>query len=298
MLRFTESSEANKPGGSSKLGRIEIWRHEVAASRLSCVCSAPTVQEDIIIAGPGPGPGPRRSSSSPTRLSAPGNLLYKSIARLASPPSSSMDRDREGGEDSFFFPLAASGSEQGGSRQLSKRLNHNCSVCASPVVDGVAYKWLGRDGFGLVLARRKKNSPRLLSSFFGSRRRGGPENEGEMGKMLWERASQLFRRGKGVVGPSKNYCESSGSIISVQRRRAEADTDGLGAATMTTMAISPNGAPSRGNGTEMYRGTADDGEDEDMICPVSDDEGKRPTLGIDESAARLRRAQRLLNKNI
>ncbi|KAI1159112.1 hypothetical protein F5B18DRAFT_41735 [Nemania serpens] len=278
MVRFTESTKP-KPG-DSKLDRIEIWRNEVAASRLCCTCSAPTVQA-----------GPRRSSS-PSRLPTTSNL-YKNIAKLAGPLS--LDRD----EGNPFFSFTASGSEQGGSLRPSERTSHNCSVCASPI-DGVAYKWLSSDGSGLVLARN--SPPRLLSSL-KSRETGEPATEGQaqwMGKLLWERVSQLFRHTNGEEPPQS--CEPSEST-SIQRQRA--DTGALN--TPITMIRSRNEALLRRNGTEMYHnlrdrtglgGTADnDGEDE-MISTVSDDEGKRPTLGIDKSAARLRRAQRLLNKDI
>ncbi|KAI1202063.1 hypothetical protein F5X97DRAFT_252169 [Nemania serpens] len=276
MVRITEGSKPN-PGGS-KLDRIDIWRNEVAASRLCCACSAPTVQDKIA--------GPRRSSS-PTSLSTTGHL-YKNIAgRL------SLDRE----EGNPFFSFAASGSEQGGSLRPSERTSHNCSVCASPV-DGVAYKWLSSDGSGLVLAR--SNSPRLLFSRKPRETTDVSATEGHvqwMGKLLWERVSHLFRRPNGAE-PSQS-CESSESTR-IQRQRADTDAP----PAPTTRAGSRNGTLLRKNGTEMYHnlrdrtGTADNDGAEETISTVSDDEGKRPTLGIDKSAARLRRAQRLLNKDV
>ncbi|KAI1188237.1 hypothetical protein F5B17DRAFT_282046 [Nemania serpens] len=283
VVRCTEGSK-HKPG-DSKLDRIEIWRNEVAASRLSCACSAPTVQDTTA--------GPRGSSWPTRRLSATGTL-YKniSIARLASP----LSLGRE--EGSPFFSFAASGSEQ------SERTSPNCSVCASPV-GGVAYKWLSGDGSGLVLARN--DSLRLLSSF-KSWETSESAAEGQvqwMGKLLVEKVSQLFRRGKGVEPPQS--CELS-EYTSIQQQQQEqqqrADTGALDA-PVTTPAQSRDEPPLRSNGTGMYHdlcdgtGAADyDDEDDEMSSTVSDDEGKRPTLGIDKSAARLRRAQRLLNKGV
>ncbi|KAF2964303.1 hypothetical protein GQX73_g9270 [Xylaria multiplex] len=100
-----------------------------------------------------------------------------------------------------------------------------------------------------------------------------------------------FRRTKGLDPLLR-------SIEPTDRRERYANVSGAS----TSMTAGPRkDIPRRNNGTEMYRrlrlqGTVNDDQEDESSSAVSNDDRKRPKVGIDESAARLRRARKLLTK--
>ncbi|KAI0540673.1 hypothetical protein GGR58DRAFT_459531 [Xylaria digitata] len=239
---------------NDRFDRIEIWRHEVAASCISCVCSAPTMKVK--------------------EASVAGNL-YRSMTRLYNPLAN---------EDES--PLRPQATEHRGSSRSRERTSGNCDVCASPV-DGVTYKLLS-DGYGLLRARG--SSPQSLPSSIRCLEDSDPQKR-EGVKALLKKVSQAFRR-KGL-DPLLRSIEPTG-------RQNEIDANALGASISMTAGPHKE-VPRRKTGTEMYyrlrlRGRANDDQEDESSGAFSDDDRKRPKVGIDESAARLRRAQKLLTK--
>lgn len=247
-----------------RFDRIEIWRNEVAISPICCVCSAP--------------------SYSSTRSATAG--LYKSLIKLAS--SLSLDR-----EDVRRVPSINSGSERSSTdtreRTRERRTSKDCTMCASPL-DGVVYKWLSTDGSGLVRAKS--------DSFAEAKcHEAGWSIDGKGKKSLLKKVSQVLRHTK-VLDLSR----SNRSLDPFSTRRKTTTTTMEPPAIKTTRRHS--GIPYKQAGTEMYQSLRPDirletsaDDDEEEIGGTSDN-GKKPKVGIDDSAARLRRAHKLLNKRI
>ncbi|GAW22889.1 hypothetical protein ANO14919_124350 [Xylariales sp. No.14919] len=237
--------------------RIEIWRNEVAVSRISCVCSGPTMQvKNTGVAG----------------------SLYRSMTKFGIYTAPGNDEE---------YSLCPQRTGHSGSSNSRERVNGNCDLCASPL-NGVTYQLLG-DGSGLVRARG--SSPPSLSSSIRCLEEDGHGKQNR-GRLLLKKVSQAFRRAKGL-DPLLRSIEPSGT-------RETADVNALGASINITAGLGKE-IPRRNNGTEMYHrlrleGTTDENQDGESISAVSDDDRKKPKVGIDESAARLRRAQKLLYK--
>ncbi|TGJ79894.1 hypothetical protein E0Z10_g8880 [Xylaria hypoxylon] len=259
-----KSMEISKPKPeweprNNRFNRIEIWRNEVAASPISCVCSAPTMQAK--------GAGVAGS-------------LYRSMTKFGIyNPLTNEEEDA----------LCPHRKECSGNSHSRERIISNCNVCASPM-NGVTYKLLG-GGSGLVRARAS-SSQSLSSASIRCLEEGGQMKQ-ERGRSLLKRVSQAFRRTKGL-DPRLRSIEPTGT-----REKTDANAPG---ASISSTASPRKEVPRRKNGTEMYyrlrlEGTADDDQEDESIGAVSDDDRKKLVIGIDESAARLRRAQRLFNKD-
>jgi len=150
-------------------------------------------------------------------------------------------------------------------------------MCASPT-DGVEYKSLSSDGSGLVW--RMNDASRSISS---SLKRLEEGEKAKSNRPLLNRISQVFRH-------TKKSSESLGVIT-------------VPGGSKTTTADWSGKIPGRSTGTEMYYllrrekrlDVAIDKEAEDKtVGGPSEDSGKKPKIGIEESAARLERAQRML----
>ncbi|KAI1132116.1 hypothetical protein F5Y10DRAFT_232157 [Nemania abortiva] len=233
---------------SFRFDRIEIWRNEVAASRICCVCSAPTMgnAREIALAVAAIG----GSSKAKT------GLFKDTTPHLGSRGRSSLSHEPTG----------------------------DCLVCAAPT-DGVEYKWISRDGRGLVRAESMSLSPvtRSLKNL-----ELGEESKWQWkGKLILKKVSRVFR--------------------STKLASALPET-GVGMSKLSIATTSP--PPNQGHkrtGTEMYHslrydpepcGTANKDERETNQRVSSDDDRTEPKTGIDKSAARLRRAQKLLDAQI
>ncbi|GAP86148.2 hypothetical protein SAMD00023353_0302810 [Rosellinia necatrix] len=264
MIPSSEPSRLTRR--DAKFDRIEIWRNEVAASPICCVCSAPS----------------SASARSPTAG------LYKSLVKLAS----SLTTDRE--EDPAVPSTTSASDGSNSSHARERRRSRDCTTCASPL-DGVAYKRLGADGSGLVRAR-DVSAPSLAS--INCLEAGGKAKGGK--KSLLKKVSQVFRRAKWLEWSQSN---KSTELADTQQTTQTTHPNTLDD-PITTTAGPCSRIAQRPVGTEMYHslrpGTGsgdvagDDGEDE-IVDAVSDGDDKKPKVGIDESAARLRRAQKLLN---
>ncbi|KAJ3567850.1 hypothetical protein NPX13_g6627 [Xylaria arbuscula] len=141
-----------------------------------------------------------------------------------------------------------------------QRPSPHCPVCALPLC-GVKYKLLSKDGFGLV--RPRSPSPKRWS-----------RDEGQ--------SQDRQRKEK-----SKSVLSKIVRVIQRPKARKPAELGETAKRTQTDMYhdLRPEAVPTRGGVHE-----------EETSSALSDDECKKPKVGISASAARLRRAQMLLQR--
>ncbi|TRX93931.1 hypothetical protein FHL15_005313 [Xylaria flabelliformis] len=249
--------------------RVEIWRNEVNTSSIYCVCSAPSRQAENSCS---------RGSFSNTLGKGAGSLV-KGVGKLAKTLNQLLWED-----DTFPSPSPEPGRERSSSSSLRRRtVCPVCPACGFPT-DGVVYKQISNDGFGLVTTGG--DSPESVS-----KARSLDEGEGKK-KSLLKKVSQVFRRTK-MLEPSRTPSELVDLSDLVY---------GMQGASITPKAVPHQGDSGKMTGTEMYHdiraeATEDDG-DGGLVTNISDDSRKKPEVGIAESAARLRRAQKLLHKGV
>ncbi|KAI1176922.1 hypothetical protein F4777DRAFT_577430 [Nemania sp. FL0916] len=271
-------------------GRIEIWRHEVATSRICCVCSAPTL--------PDKGASLRRNAWS-TKLSLTTRSLNKGMARL-------FGRDETGAPP--LARAATSGSEREGG-DAHKPASSKCLGCGKRVC-GVAYKRLSLDEFGLVWTR--SSPPATTSSTTEStevceqqqQKRGRADKNKAVS--LLKKVSQRFSHDARLDLPSPRSNKSGELIAGPERQSTNLNSllDALNVSVTAITTVGPQNKSTGKYGTEMYRNLRSNnnksalGHDGEVESVFSDDDDlKKPKLGIEKSAERLRRAQRLLERN-
>ncbi|KAI0486280.1 hypothetical protein F4859DRAFT_511274 [Xylaria cf. heliscus] len=243
------------------LKRIGIWRNEVNASSIYCVCSAPAVQPK----------GSNQRKGFSTTLTKSAGTLFRGVEKFAKTLNQLLWEDDT-------FPSPEPESRPRGSGSFRQRIFCPvCPMCGFPT-DNVVYTQITGDEFGLVRVGGDSPEP-------------PDETEGKR-KTLLKKVSQVFRRTR-TLDPSRTPNE----LVDV--------SDYVNAALDAS--IVPKGGPHRKalgkkTGTEMYSGagpagaTDDDGEGRPVIT-VTDD-SKKPRVGIAESAARLLRARKLLDKGV
>ncbi|KAI0841983.1 hypothetical protein F5Y06DRAFT_165494 [Hypoxylon sp. FL0890] len=272
-----------------QVNRIDIWRAEVNSARNYCVCSRPTT------AAPS-GQGARKDAVPPSASST-------AIDSDIRPESTPQLVDVSGPSRQPAEP--ANSSNPRGVPTTSLALKLGCPVCAAPIDEDVSFEVLRRWGeSGLV---RGRVSPRSSASIHDIRKCVSHQNYKTPATMRFKRAvskplqhlkrvtssgdekssekSKSKGKGKAVLRPLRKLLKGS----SKETLSSNAETD------------EPRIRP---RATEMYRDFRPDaggagtsaGSVETLLSALSDDERKRPGLTIDESAARLRRAQRLLEK--
>ncbi|KAI0459452.1 hypothetical protein F5B21DRAFT_302858 [Xylaria acuta] len=247
---------------------IGIWRNEVNTSSIYCACSARCRR---------PKSSDPRENFSTTLGKGAGSLL-RGVDKLAKTLNQLLWED-----DTFPPPSPEPRPVRIGS--INRRIVYPvCPACGFPT-DGVVYRQITGDEFGLV--RAWGDSPGPVPS-------AKPLNEGEgKRKALLKKVSQVFRRTK---------------PLDIRRTPSELmDLSDTANATRDAL-ITPKAGPHQRDsgkkmGTEMYSGvvrtgtTDDDGED-GPVTAITDDSRKKPRVGIAESAARLRRARKLLDRGV
>ncbi|KAI3329109.1 hypothetical protein HD806DRAFT_272683 [Xylariaceae sp. AK1471] len=282
MAALSKTSKS-KTRNATKFDRIDIWRNEVASSQIYCVCSALAMQTKTA--------GVRDSFSSSleipsTAVSSTSMDLHKGAVKSAAYPWHGEQNQKRPGF------LSKASSRLGSPRSPERKNGGECSMCASPT-DGVAYKSLSSDGCGLVWRR---SDSRSISSSIKCLEEGGQAKAKR--QSLLKAVSQVFRRTKKLDLP-----QSSSESSQPQQEKIDAATSTPNTSKPTTAAGPSHEVPGRSTGTEMYHllrreetldGTGNNDEEVDVF---SDDDRKKPKIGIDESAARLYRARKLLNNN-
>ncbi|KAI1756655.1 hypothetical protein F4782DRAFT_276309 [Xylaria castorea] len=252
----------------NRLKRIEIWRSEVNTSSIYCACSAPSRQAK--------GSYPREGFS--TTLGKGAGSMLKGVGKLTKTVNQLLRED-----DTFLSP-SLEPREVRSSSLRRHAVYPVCPECGFPT-DGVVYKRISSDEFGLV--RTRGDLPESVS-----KARSVDEGEGKR-KILLRKVSQIFQRTK-ALEPSRMPSELI-DLSDVANGTQDAST-------------APKAAPNqrdsgRMTGTEMYHGdvragaTDDDGEG-GLVTIISNDSRKKPRVGIAESVARLRRARKLLDKGV
>ncbi|KAI0389037.1 hypothetical protein F5Y17DRAFT_157491 [Xylariaceae sp. FL0594] len=252
---------------SAKLDRIDIWRNEVASSQLCCVCSAPALRAKVF--GAHGRSSPRVGVFTRTTSAAPTRSKHTNIECTIMPVNEPKKRPRP-----KFFSLG-SGSDT--IEHLLQSESSVCSICALPI-DGVEYKILSSDGSGLVndASRSRANSLKHLDA-------GGTAATAKHRPLLLKRISQVFRTTK-----------KSGESLAIG---SVPDT------SKVTMTDRSHKTPGSCASTEMYHllrrekrleATVSKEAEEKTVGYLSEDSDKKPRIGIEQSAARLERAQRML----
>ncbi|KAI0401222.1 hypothetical protein F4802DRAFT_601213 [Xylaria palmicola] len=258
------------PTARALFDRVEIWRTEVAASPVSCACSRPCMR-----------PAGFRES------------LHESIAKFKIGSSSLATGEQ--GPSRPPLSSVASGSGQIRRPPQQETASDNCAICGLPV-DGAVYRWVGFDGFGLVRPRRK-SSKRAHPP-------GADEEEKEgKGNLLMKKVSRVFQRSQSLGGnepiePTDMHERTAAKPPKTPK------TPKKPKASMATSVKPANPVPwRRTNSTNMYHPLREDtvmvdggGEESIGVISDGDEDGKKPKIGIEKSASRLRRAQQLLEK--
>ncbi|KAI2640417.1 hypothetical protein GGS26DRAFT_158155 [Hypomontagnella submonticulosa] len=252
----------------AKLNVIIIWLAEVNAARKYCVCSKPTLDgtdnHNITTDTP-------PASASGTAVSSD---YYSRPSLRQSAPS--------------LAPASTSVSLKLGPR----RNRPPCPMCSSQIDESVSFLSLRDHGEeGLV---RKKASPRSVASIGNLSETEATDHRQYM--------TPTGRRVKTAVPRPIQQLQSPPDKKSKRKRILEPimklfKRPGHGEESCDDAEEEPEIRP---RATEMYqafRPNADNSKTSiETAASLSDDECKRPKLAIDESAARLRRAQKLLDK--
>ncbi|KAI1828630.1 hypothetical protein F4861DRAFT_11624 [Xylaria intraflava] len=264
MMRPSQTSRAKRKQ-LAKFDCIDIWRNEVNASRMYCVCSAPTV---------GTKKAGRRDSAGTVKTPLPLALSmasgsYKRLVKRATFPS-----DR--GDDRTALGSVAPGSNVAGRRNGT---TGGCPVCALPT-DGVVYMSLGRDGSGLVRAQRPLSAIKVLEEVWRAKERKGRE-------LLFKVSSVFLRPKRHRLSQHSDSTEPTGTSLDGNLpRRLDA----------TEMYQSLRRKARMDDEDDDEDEDADEYEDDDLLRAFSNSDGKKPQISIQEAGSRLYRAKKLLNK--
>ncbi|KAI1382086.1 hypothetical protein F4677DRAFT_14752 [Hypoxylon crocopeplum] len=270
-------------GGSVVLGevshrtitRINIWRAEVKSTETYCSCSAPAIREpdskDALLTSTA-----NTAVASEIPPEPPQQPVVQPVVQPAPAPS---------GPATFL-----AGPSDG---------PPICPICLLPIDEGVSFARLREHGDeGLV---RSRSSPRSEASIKGIGDVTSSKDYTTPRKIRIRRAVKRplrpFKRAKMVVA-SKGKKFKKKRIVRRVKRLFKGSKD----------SVSSDDHKIRPRATEMYRAyrydakpeadaaNADAGSVETLDGLSDDSERRRPRLTIDESAARLRRAQKLLGK--
>ncbi|KAI1431075.1 hypothetical protein GGR50DRAFT_681543 [Xylaria sp. CBS 124048] len=280
---------------------IDIWRNELSASALHCVCSAPTLETKK----PGRGDNnnnnnndnnnnnnnnnddKNNSAAGPIKIALPFAFAspYRRLGKRATFPS-----DREDDRTTTASTSTVSGGDGASKRS---RTGGCCPVCSLPN-DGVVYVSLGQDGSGLVRTQRSLFGIKFLDEAWRAREWKGKE-------LLFKVSPAFLRSKRFRLATPKNgkLTEPAGP------KSLDGKTPPL------PPPLPPLPPPSKlVNATDMYQSLrrkavdeyedgydfGDDFEDEELLRAFSNSDGKKPQVSIMATGARLLRAKKLLGK--
>ncbi|KAI1107532.1 hypothetical protein F4804DRAFT_297273 [Jackrogersella minutella] len=262
-----------------KIERIEIWALEVDSARRYCVCSNPTKHKPANRTGKNPLSG----STSSTAVDSD------------NPPESSSQEPTKPTE-AVTSPVAL---RLGGGGLLGNTLE--CPMCLAPVNEDVSFVELRERGeAGLV--RRGDDSPRSVASLNDISKPTSYRNyKTPASQRIKKAVAKPFARLKEAATTEDEKFKGKAVLKPLKRLfRRE---------SKQSLSSDGGGEPHvRPRATEMYRAYRTEaqtpataaGSVETLLSALSDDDDdgarRRPGLTIDESAARLRRAQKLLQR--
>ncbi|KAI5866614.1 hypothetical protein GGS23DRAFT_279446 [Durotheca rogersii] len=296
---FLQSPQHPRPrpaASNPKFDRIDIWRTEVNRARKYCVCSAATasgfgsnrVSKDA----------PPLSSSSTAVGSDSRTELSQHHIALSHPAASNDSSDNHPesapSAQSARRPLASSEAPRSktSTPDTGRSDNQNpniCAVCSSRVDTEVSYLPLTEDGSsGFV---RTNRGPRSVASIKKLKEAVSSKNYKTPRSMRINRAIKApFKHLKNVALPPDRTSK---------RRRIVSKLFGNASGYASS---SDDEQKPRPRATEMYyllRPDVDPGSVETLagLSDDDDDERRKPGLTIDQTASRLQRALKLLEKN-
>ncbi|KAI1088537.1 hypothetical protein F5B19DRAFT_470854 [Rostrohypoxylon terebratum] len=290
---------------SEKIRQIIVWRTEVHDSRTQCICSRPTMIQNS-------------TTLSETETSS--EYIYRFIDENTDEISSidyDYDRDHDQDQDQGKGKAVDRGGLQIGessSTALESLFQESidiplygemfvsdgdpCPMCATPVNEGVEFVPVGPRGDSAIIctnaSARSVVSVDRLSDAISYRRYKTPT------KSWFEKVKKPAKKIKRAVTTERE--KSKRKLILKPLRRLLRRKASTGSNSSGPLTVRPRA-------TEMYHtvpdavppGTA--GSVETLLSGLSDSDDDdhhnkrgKPKLTIDESAARLRRAQRLLEK--
>ncbi|KAI1415926.1 hypothetical protein F5Y13DRAFT_140164 [Hypoxylon sp. FL1857] len=292
MVRTSENT-AIEQFSSVKVNQIDIWRNEVNKARNYCVCSKPTMvaprpQGAIKDAVP--------NSSSSTAIDSDNRPESTKQPIDNSGPSHQPAKPAEPAEPANPF-------NPRGAPATSLALKLGCPVCAELIDESVTFEVLRERGErGLV---RGRASTRSEASF---------SNVGQIVSHDKYKSPASVRVKRAVSKPLQQLKRAASFEDEKSSDKSKSKGKGKAKAVFGPLrkllrwsskeSLSSDGPQTRPRATEMYhayRVNAVEAEEtsagsvETLLSSLSD-ERKRPRLTIDESAARLRRAQRLLER--
>ncbi|KAI0020155.1 hypothetical protein F4780DRAFT_743050 [Xylariomycetidae sp. FL0641] len=254
------------PSRAARFDRIDIWRNEVSSSRIYCVCSAPAILAEDAASLSGSSTALSSSSGNPVEPTV------RPIDRIHALPR---------------FLARQSRSRLVLEEKKSSEGEADCPVCASPT-DGVSYVSFSKDGSGLVRLAAASRSEDALRKF----EEDGPAKSKQAKRRLLKTMSMIFKGPRPFdlsTSIRKSPLSGKGAIID-KKTGPTSQGENIRMATEMYQALRP-----RDRANEI--GASDQGSVE-TLGVMSDDERKKPQLTVDASAARLRRAQKLLDKTL
>ncbi|KAI1779887.1 hypothetical protein F4818DRAFT_400964 [Hypoxylon cercidicola] len=274
--------------GAITARKIAIWRDEVNLSQKYCVCSRPRI-------------GSTPTGSSTTAADSSDYTESSSPLLLSSPPSATQARHYDLWKDSSTEsnPSSNPSDDSVKARSIvvsihSKNEPFTCSTCGAPIDMNVAFAQLrdrGDEGFV-----RKWSSPRSDASLIHK------ESPPDLAIVEWYRN---FKHRANKIEAVRNVGNKIAATLedekSTGKRILGRPLSKLFKGNKKKLSsLSEGDRKNRPRATEMYNVYHSESSSDlgsiGIQWSLSDGEYRRPRLAIDDAAARLRRAQRLLGK--
>ncbi|KAI0890059.1 uncharacterized protein GGS22DRAFT_149887 [Annulohypoxylon maeteangense] len=267
-----------------KVRQIYVWRTEVEYSQTRCICSNPTMIE----------PEPAKKAKGESKGKGKGKAVARRGGhRTEASSSTAMESDIQ--PEPSQEPAAP--REIPLTVGIFVREGDPCPMCKTPVNEGVLFSKIEGSGERAIVctnaSSRSMTSLNRISDVLSFRQYKTPPRT-----WLKRKARKPLEQIKRAVTPEDEKFKGKQvlkPLMDLLKRRSSLESVSSGPATV------------RPRATEMYHTVPSEndklraraGSVETLLSSLSDDdddERGRPKLTIGESAARLRRAQRLLDK--
>ncbi|KAI2468097.1 hypothetical protein F4781DRAFT_399854 [Annulohypoxylon bovei var. microspora] len=284
---YRKDKKQFKELSDEKVKQIYIWRTEVTSSDVPCACSKPTIPE--------PDPVSRSKSKSKGKGKGKGKAVARrGTQQISGSSSTAMDSDNQPEplqERTNPFHSHGPLSLKYG---LFIREETPCPMCEAPIDSGVIFTRIGARGEKALVrgnpSPRSASSLRYLSDVVSYDQYKTPPKA-----WLKKTARKPLNHIKRAITPEDEKSKGKQVLKPLLRLLRRSSMESLDSSVEQPLTVRPRA-------TEMYHTLPSNAESsgagsvETLLSGLSDDERRRPKLTIDESAARLRRAQRLLAK--